>query len=62
MSVSLENSSSPTSRLRDALSSILKKSGNSEIWGIDLKHAEWQLLEVILEKVIELQAQTEVCH
>lgn len=62
MSVSLEKSSSLASRLRDALPSILKKSRNTEIWGVDLKHAEWQVLEVILEKVLALQARTEIRH
>ncbi|KAJ5789196.1 uncharacterized protein N7518_006207 [Penicillium psychrosexuale] len=52
MSVSLEKSSSLASRFRDALPSILKKSRNTEIWGVDLKHAEWQVLEVILEKFL----------
>ncbi|KAJ5285189.1 hypothetical protein N7524_000495 [Penicillium chrysogenum] len=52
MSLSLEESSSLTSHFRDALPSILKKSRNTEIWGVDLKHAEWQVLEVILEKFL----------
>jgi hypothetical protein len=56
MSLSLEESSSLTSHFRDALPSILKKSRNTEIWGVDLKHAEWQVLEVILEKVFGLLA------
>ncbi|KAJ6191107.1 hypothetical protein N7519_001128 [Penicillium mononematosum] len=52
MSVSLEESSPLDSHFRDALPSILKKSRNTEIWGVDLKHAEWQVLEVILEKFL----------
>lgn len=56
MSVSLEKSSSSASHFRDTLPSILKKSRNTEIWGVDLKHAEWQILEVILEKVFRLLA------
>lgn len=62
MSVSLENSSSLAGRFRDALPSILKKSLHTEIWGVDLEHAEWQVLEVILEKVLRLRAHTEVRH
>ncbi|OQE89817.1 hypothetical protein PENNAL_c0013G06240 [Penicillium nalgiovense] len=52
MSVSPEKSSSQASRLRDALPSILKKSRNTEIWGVDLKDTEWQVLELILEKFL----------
>ncbi|CAG8165949.1 unnamed protein product [Penicillium nalgiovense] len=52
MSVSREKSSSQASRLRDALPSILKKSRNTEIWGVDLKDTEWQVLELILEKFL----------
>lgn len=55
MSVSLEKSSSLASRFRDALPSILKNSRHTEIWGIDLKDAEGQVLEVILEKVLGSQ-------
>lgn len=51
MSVSLEKSSSLASRFRDALPSIVTKSRHGEIWGIDLEHAEWEVVEVILEKV-----------
>jgi hypothetical protein len=56
MSVSLEKPSSLASHFRDALPSLLKKSRNTEIWGVDLKHAEWQVQEVILEKVFGLLA------
>lgn len=55
MSVSLEKSSSLASRFRDALPSILRNSRHTEIWGIDLKDAEGQVLEVILEKVLGSQ-------
>ncbi|OQD66787.1 hypothetical protein PENPOL_c004G05664 [Penicillium polonicum] len=53
MSVSLEKSSSLASRFRDALPSILKNSRHAEIWGVDLKDAEGQVLEVILEKFLK---------
>ncbi|QKX56170.1 uncharacterized protein TRUGW13939_03270 [Talaromyces rugulosus] len=46
MSVSLEKPSSLASRFRDALPSVFKKSRNSEIWGVDIKHAEWQVVEM----------------
>lgn len=52
MFVSLEKTTSLASRFQDALPSILKKSRHTEIWGVDLKHAEWQVLEVVLEKVL----------
>ncbi|KAJ5162706.1 kinase-like domain-containing protein [Penicillium coprophilum] len=52
MSVSSEKTSSLASRFRDNLPSILKKSRHTEIWGVDLKHAERQVLEVILEKFL----------
>ncbi|KAH8703839.1 kinase-like domain-containing protein [Talaromyces proteolyticus] len=52
MSVSFEKASSLASRFRDALPSVLKKSRHTEIWGVDIKHAEWQVLEVILEKFL----------
>ncbi|KAJ5466077.1 hypothetical protein N7530_009864 [Penicillium desertorum] len=47
MSVSLEKPSSLASHFRDALPSLLKKSRNTEIWGVDLKHAEWQVQEFL---------------
>jgi hypothetical protein len=62
MSASLEKSSSPASRLRDALPSILTKSRHTEIWGVDLKHAEWRVLEVILEKVLEPLTRRDIRH
>ncbi|PLB41523.1 protein kinase-like protein [Aspergillus candidus] len=46
MSVSLD------SRLRDALPSILTRSRHSEIWGVDLKHAERPILDIILDKFL----------
>ncbi|KAI2678101.1 hypothetical protein CBS147355_5102 [Penicillium roqueforti] len=52
MFVSLEKTTSLASRFQDALPSILKKSRHTEIWGVDLKHAEWQVLEVVLEKFL----------
>lgn len=52
MSVSLEESSSLTTRFRDALPSIWKESRNTQIWGVDMEHTELQVLEVILEKVL----------
>ena len=62
MSVSLEKTTSLASRFRDTIPSILKKSRHTEIWGVDLKHAESQVLEVILEKVLGLRAHTEIRH
>ncbi|KAJ5961226.1 kinase-like domain-containing protein [Penicillium vulpinum] len=52
MSVSLDKPNSLASCFRDALPSVLKNSRNSEIWGVDLLHAEWQVLELILGKFL----------
>jgi hypothetical protein len=62
MSISLENSISPSSRFWEVLPYILKKSRHTEIWGVDLRHAEWQVLEVVLNKVQRQRARTEIHH
>lgn len=51
MSIPSDNPNTLISRFRDALPSILKASRHTEIWGIDIEHAEWQVLEAILNKV-----------
>ncbi|KAJ5622458.1 kinase-like domain-containing protein [Penicillium herquei] len=54
MSDALEKSSGLASHFREnALPSILKKSRNTEIWGVDLKHAESQAVEFVVEKFLQ---------
>lgn len=62
MSVSLDQSSALASHLRDALPSIVKKARHTEIWGLDLEQADWQVLKGILERVLGLQAHIKFCH
>ncbi|KGO76608.1 Aminoglycoside phosphotransferase [Penicillium italicum] len=52
MSVSSGKSNSLASRFQNALPSILANSHQTEIWGVDLKHTEGQVLELILEKFL----------
>ncbi|OJJ46503.1 hypothetical protein ASPZODRAFT_152010 [Penicilliopsis zonata CBS 506.65] len=53
MSVSVEKSDSIVGCFRDALPSILIKSRHTDIWGVDLKHAEWPTVKIILEKFLK---------
>lgn len=63
MSVSLKESSSLNSRFRDARPSLFwQNPRRTEIWRIDLNRAEWQVLEVILQKLLGLRAHTEIWH
>lgn len=41
------------SRVLDTLRSLLAQAQHDELWGIDLKTVERQVVEAVLEKVLE---------
>ncbi|KAJ5180722.1 kinase-like domain-containing protein [Penicillium capsulatum] len=51
-----KTSSSPVHGFQNVLHVILKNCRHTEIWGVDLKHAEGQVLEFILKKFLQRHA------